>query len=71
MNFETLKWYVVSILDLLWTLIQVIGAILISFVEFFYVPPKDLSDEIVVLTGAAGDIGSNLAKLLANDGKAL
>uniref|UniRef100_A0A7M5UJ32 Short-chain dehydrogenase/reductase 3 n=2 Tax=Clytia hemisphaerica TaxID=252671 RepID=A0A7M5UJ32_9CNID len=68
MSFETLKWYVVSIFDLLWTLIQVIGAILIACVEFFYVPPKDLTGEIVVLTGAAGDIGSNLAKLLANDG---
>ena len=40
-----------------------------SFVEFFYVPPKNLSGEIVVLTGAAGGFGCLLAKKLAKKGE--
>ena len=63
-----LLWYLESILELLWTLVKVIGCIFKGIVSFFYVPYKNISDEIVVLTGAAGDIGSLLARKMAKQG---
>jgi len=65
---ETLLWYLKSIGELLWTIVLVIGCILKGIVGFFYSPYKDISDEIVVLTGGAGDIGSSLATRMARQG---
>ena len=65
---ETFLWYLTSVLELLWTLLMVIGCVFKGIVAFFYVPYKNISDEIVVLTGAAGDIGSSLAKKMAKQG---
>ena len=65
---ETVLWYLRSILELLWTIVLVIGCVLKGIIGFFYSPHKDVSDEIVVLTGGAGDIGSSLATLMARQG---
>ena len=65
---ETFLWYLKSIGELLWTIVLVIGCILKGIVGFFYSPYKDISDEIVVLTGGAGDIGSSLATRMARQG---
>ena len=65
---EILFWYLKSILELLWTLVKVIGCIFKGIISFFYAPYKNISDEIVVLTGAAGDLGSLLAVKMAKKG---
>ena len=39
-----------------------------AWVDFFYVPRKDLKGEIVLLTGGAGDVGKLLSMKLASKG---
>jgi len=55
-------------LDIIKTLFMVFYYILESCVKFLYTPKKELKDEIVLLTGAAGDIGKLLAVKLAQNG---
>ena len=49
-------------------LFMVLYYIVKAWVDFFYVPRKDLKGEIVLLTGGAGDIGKLLSVKLASKG---
>jgi Dehydrogenases with different specificities (related to short-chain alcohol dehydrogenases) len=69
MDLQIVLWFLRIVLEFLWTILLVLYYTLRSFIEFFYVPPKDLSGEIVVLTGAAGGFGSLLAEKLSKKGE--
>ena len=47
---------------------MVLYYIIKAWVDFFYVPRKDLKGEIVLLTGGAGDVGKLLSMKLASKG---
>lgn len=49
-------------------LFMVLYYIVKAWVDFFYVPRKDLKGEMVLLTGGAGDIGKLLSMKLASKG---
>ena len=61
-------WYCKIFVEVCWLILMVIYYIFKSWVEFFYVKHKDLSKEVVLLTGAAGGFGSLLAKKLSKKG---
>lgn len=56
-------------LDVFLMLFTVIYEVLKSWVKFFYTPRKNLTGEVVLLTGAAGHIGSLLAEKLVRKGR--
>lgn len=63
-----LTWWMSIIAEVSRSLFMVFYYILKSWVEFFYVKRKDLKGEVVLITGAAGGIGSRLSKRLAQKG---
>lgn len=63
-----IQWYTEVTLDLLWTCMISSYKLILSWLKFFYTPRKDLSGEIVLLTGASGGMGSLLAEKLAKRG---
>ncbi|XP_057305055.1 short-chain dehydrogenase/reductase family 16C member 6-like [Hydractinia symbiolongicarpus] len=54
--------------DVFLMLFTAVYEVLKSWVKFFYTPRKDLTGEVVLLTGAAGHIGSLLAEKLVRKG---
>lgn len=68
MSDNPVVWYFKIICEVLCSLCLVIYYILRSWIEFFYVPRKNLAGEIVFLTGAAGGFGSLIAQKLAKKG---
>ena len=62
-------WAVKISIELVWTIGLIIFGVVEGCVRFFYAPHKNLENEVVVLTGAAGGIGCRLAEKMAKKGE--
>lgn len=62
-------WYMKIFGEIFVSIFMVFYYLVRSWIEFFYVSPKDLKGEIVFLTGAAGGFGSLISKKLAKRGE--
>ena len=65
---NTLYWCINILWEVLTSIVMIFYYLFKSWVEFFYVPRKSLSGEVVFLTGAAGGFGSLIAQKLAKKG---